>query len=59
MSEEELRAVWIEAGRPGVAKFYAAALRSGLVIKRQVAQEFVKIKRQGKGLPLVQKANAV
>ena len=42
MSEEELRAVWVGAGRPGVDKFYAAVLRSGLAIKRQAAQEFVK-----------------
>ncbi len=42
MSEEELRAVWVDAGRPGVDKFYAAVLRSGLAIKRQAAQEFVK-----------------
>ena len=42
MSEEELRAVWLEAGRPGVDKFYAAVLRSGLAIMRQAAQEFVK-----------------
>jgi hypothetical protein len=42
MSEEELRAVWLEAGRPGVDKFYAAVLRSGLAVRRQAAQEFVK-----------------
>ena len=42
MSDEELRAVWLEAGRPGVDKFYAAVLRSGLAVRRQAAQEFVK-----------------
>ena len=42
MSEAELRTVWLEAGRPGVDKFYAAALRGGLAIKRKDAQEFVK-----------------
>ena len=42
MSEAELRAVWLEAGRPGVDKFYAAALRGGLAIKRKDAQDFVK-----------------
>ncbi len=42
MSEAELRTVWLEAGRPGVDKFFAAALRGGLAIKRKDAQEFVK-----------------
>ena len=42
MSEEELRKVWLEAGRPGVDKFYAAALRSRLVVTRKTAQEFVR-----------------
>ncbi len=42
MSEEQLRAVWLEAGRPGVDKFYAAVLRSDMAVRRQAAQEFVK-----------------
>ena len=42
MSEEELRKVWLEAGRPGVDKFYAATLRSRLVVTRKAAQEFVR-----------------
>ncbi len=42
MSEEELRAVWLEAGRPGVGKFYAAVLRSRLPVTRKAAEEFVK-----------------
>jgi hypothetical protein len=42
MSEEELRAVWLGAGRPGVDKYFAAVLRSGLAVRRQAAQEFVK-----------------
>ena len=42
MPEEELRAVWLGAGRPGVDKFYAAVRRSGLAVRRQAAQEFVK-----------------
>ena len=42
MSEEELRTVWIEQGRPGVEKLYAAALRAGLEVKRQTVQAFVK-----------------
>ncbi len=40
--EEELRAVWLEAGRPGADTLYGAALRSGLDVKRQAVQEFVK-----------------
>ena len=42
MAEAELRAVWVEAGRPGADKLYAAALRSGLAVKREAVQGFVK-----------------
>ena len=42
MSDEELRKVWLEAGRPGVDKFHAAALRSRLAVTRKAAQEFVR-----------------
>ena len=34
--------MWLEAGRPGVEKLYVAALRSGLSVKRQAVQAFVK-----------------
>ncbi len=34
--------MWLDAGRPGVDKFYATTLRSRLPVTRKAAQEFVK-----------------
>lgn len=40
--EAQLRKVWIEAGRPGVAKLYTAARKKGLDVRRAAVDEFVK-----------------
>ena len=40
--EVQLRTIWIESGRPGAAKLYAAARRRGLDVKRPVVDAFVK-----------------
>ena len=40
--EAQLCTIWIEAGRPGAAKLYAAARRRGLDVKRPVVDAFVK-----------------
>ena len=37
-----LQTIWEEAGRPGAAKFKAAALLEGVRISRDQAEEFVK-----------------
>ena len=39
---ERLQTIWEEAGRPGAAKFKAAALLEGVRITRGEAEEFVK-----------------
>ena len=39
---ERLQTIWEEAGRPGAAKFKAAALLEGVRISRDQADEFVK-----------------
>ena len=41
MSQAELRKVWLDAGRPGAARFYAAARRADLPIKLADARRFV------------------
>ena len=38
---ERLQTIWQEAGRPGAAKFKAAALLEGVRISRDQAEEFV------------------
>ena len=38
---ERLQTIWEEAGRPGAAKFKAAALLEGVRVTRDQAQEFV------------------
>ncbi len=40
--EAQLRKVWIEAGRPGVAKLHTAARRRGLDVRRADVDAFVK-----------------
>ena len=40
--EAQLKAIWLEAGRPGTAKLYAAARKQGLDVKRAAVDAFVK-----------------
>ena len=40
--DAQLRTIWIDAGRPGAAKLYAAARKRGLDVKRPAVDAFVK-----------------
>ena len=42
MSEEQLKQVWLESGRPGVAKLYPAAARAGIPATRRAIVNFIK-----------------
>ena len=42
MTDAQLRGVWLDAGRPGIAKLYAAARRKGLDVTLAAARSFVK-----------------
>ena len=42
MSEKQLKQVWLESGRPGIAKLYAAAARAGLPATRRAIVNFIK-----------------
>ncbi len=42
MAAEQLQRLWIETGRAGAEKLYDKAIKSGLVVSRKQAQEFVK-----------------
>jgi hypothetical protein len=41
MTDAQLRKVWLDAGRPGVARFRAVAQRAGYPIKLAEARQFV------------------
>ena len=40
--QEELRELWVESGRPGVAKLLAAARRQGLAVNRAGVESFIR-----------------
>ena len=42
MTDAQLRKIWVETGRAGVSKLYAATQREGLGVKRAVVVAFVK-----------------
>jgi transposase InsO family protein len=41
MTDAQLRKVWLDAGKPGIARFRAAAQRAGYPIKLAEARQFV------------------
>ena len=42
MTDAQLRSIWLETGRAGVAKLFAATQRAGLGVKRAAVDAFIK-----------------